>query len=244
MKLHNLWAATGLFLAACSPQITGWTPSESPKKNIVNRTVFTHTVHYPAHSESMGRQEKRALHQFLKQYILKPSSVNVIIDEYGGHSDKRIKDIERELVIFGIPHHLIKIDSMQDHSRTHEPCGQGKGKAGSGVDLIFERYVVIPPSCSDFSQPIGNAAQAYNTSNFGCSDTANLGMMVANARDLVDGRALDPSDGPVIAAGVERYRTDKVKKLIDTSTTTSPDQPTSSTGQSSSGVSGGASGAF
>ena len=242
MKLQKLSAFIGLLLAACAPEVTEWTPAESPKKNIINRAVFTHTVNYPAHSESMKRDEKRALHQFLKRYILKPSSVNVIIDEYGGHSNKRIKDIERELVLFGIPRHLIKIDSMQDQKRSNMLGGQEKKRFNSGVDLIFERYVIIPPSCSDFSQPIGNAAQAHNTSNFGCSDTANLGMMVANAKDLVDGRALDSSDGPVIVAGIERYRTDSIKSLVDTSTTADLEQPDS--GSSQSGTSGGASGAY
>lgn len=242
MKLHKISVLTGLFLAACAPEVSKWTPAESPKKNIINRAVFTHTVDYPAHSESMKHEEKRALHQFLKRYILKPSSVNVTIDEYGGHSDKRIKDIERELVLFGISHHLIKIDSMRDSAHSHKSCGLKNERAGSGVELIFERYVVIPPSCSDFSQPIGNAAQEHNTSNFGCSDTANLGMMVANAKDLVDGRALDASDGPVIVAGIERYRTDAIKSLVDTSTTADPEQPTS--GSTQSGGSSGASGAY
>ncbi len=242
MKLYQLAVFSGLFIVACSPEVTKWTPSESPKKNIVNRAVFSHTVHYPAHSESMDNQEKRALHQFLKRYIIRPSSVTVVLEEYGGHSDKRIKDIERELVLFGIPYHFLKVESSQEQDRTEQRKESRKGKSASGVELIFERFVVIPPSCSDFSQPIGDAEQAYNHSNFGCSDTANLGMMVANARDLVDGRKVDVSDGTVLAAGIERYRTDKVKSLVESSTTESPDQSSSNTGQSASG--GGAAGAY
>lgn len=229
MKLYKMSAIAFLFLGACTPEVTDWTPAESPKKNVVDRAVFSHTVHYPAHSSSMGNREKRALQQFLRSYIMKPSSVTVILEEFGGHSEKRVKDIERELVLFGISYHLIKVGTLDEMpkgaSKGHK---HDKGSRGSGVELTFERYIVIPPSCGNFSQPIGDAEQAYNHSNYGCADTANLGMMVANPRDLMNGRTLEASDGTVIAAGVQRYRTDKVKALIDTSTTVSPEQASSS----------------
>lgn len=218
MKIYKLSALLFALLGGCAPEVSDWTPAESPKENKVDRAVFTHKIHYPAHASSMDEREKKSLFQFLKKTVMSPLAVTVILEEYGGHSKKRIKDIQRELLKFGIPYELVTEDYEQDdpHQKHH------KKDSGSGVEVIVERYVVIPPACADFSQSIGDAKQAQQQSNFGCADTTNFGMMVANPRDLIRGRPLGGSDGTVIAAGVERYRKDKVKQLMETSTTVAP----------------------
>lgn len=45
----------------------------------------------------------------------------------------------------------------------------------------------------------------------GCSNRENLAAMVADPKDLEQGRALAPADGAHAAAAIDRYRTDKVK---------------------------------
>lgn len=223
MKIYKLSALLLVFIGGCAPEVSDWTPAQSPKENKVNRAVFTHMIHYPAHASSMDEREKKCLLQFLKKTVLSPHAVTVILEEYGGHSKKRLKDIERELLRFGIPYELITEDYDQDECPPQQHCYQYHKKySGSGVEIIIERYVVIPPACADFSQMIGDAKQAQQPSNFGCSDITNLGMMIANPRDLIRGRTLGDSDGTVIAAGVERYRKDKVKELMETSTTVAP----------------------
>jgi len=206
----------------------------------VDRAIFTYVINYPAPESSMNKREKLEIHRYLRATVARPLAVSVIIEECGGHSEKRIKDIERELLIFGIPYDLITVESDQSESR-HKHHIHHKNRPESGVVLTIERYVVIPPSCGDFSQPIGDARQAYAHSNHGCADTANLGLMVANPRDLVKGRALGDSDGTVIAAGIDRYRKDKTKALIDTSTNVSPG--TTGLGTSGASAAGGAVGA-
>lgn len=207
-------------------EVAEWTPAESPKENKVDRAIFYHNLHYPAHGDSMEAREKKNLLKFLKTNVLHPSAVTVILEEYGGHSEKRIKDIERELLRFGIPYELITVEyDEEEHHRKHKKHHHKNSSpkhhrkdSGSGVEIIIERYVVIPPSCGNFSQVMGDAQQAYSHTNFGCADIANLGMMVANPRDLIIGRPLGDSDGTVIAAGVDRYRTDNVKALMASST--------------------------
>ena len=51
------------------------------------------------------------------------------------------------------------------------------------------------------------------SSNFGCSDAVNLGLMVASPADLTEGRPLGPADGKPAAAAVARYLDDKVTPL-------------------------------
>jgi type IV pilus biogenesis protein CpaD/CtpE len=244
MKIYNIGAVAFILLAGCAPQVTEWTPAESPKENKVNRVVFTHSLHYPAHAERMEAEEKRKFNQFLRNHAPSPSAVSVIIQEYGGHSEKRIKDVERELLKYGISHDLITVDYDEleaPHSYSYpgnKKHQKHKESSGSGVEVIVERYIVIPPSCANFSSPIGNAEQAYNSSNFGCSTEANLGMMVANPRDLIRGRDRSAYDGKVIAAGVNRYENDKVKQIteIATTTLTTPGNPATSGGGAATGA--------
>lgn len=213
-------------LSGCAPEIVDWTPAESPKENKVERTVFYHTIHYPSKSNSFPETEVNSLVRFLKANAENPSAVSIILEECDEHSKKRIKDIQRVLVKYGVSYDMITVEPLEKGRKS-------TSSSSSGVNLILEKYLVIPPSCADFSQPIGDARQAHAPSNFGCATVANLGMMVANPRDLIKGRSLGASDGAVMAAGVDRYRKDKIKDLIDTSTTVSPGSLNSSTSSSS-----------
>ena len=54
--------------------------------------------------------------------------------------------------------------------------------------------------------------------NYGCADTANLGMMIADPRDLIQGKDVGLYDGTRHALSVEMYRKDEVKELITENT--------------------------
>lgn len=252
-KISMLGLGLISLLSACAPEVTKWTPAETPKENRVDRAVFTYTFPYPAHGKGMNSLEKAKFLEFLRKTILKPYAVNVTLEEYGGHSDKRLIDIERELLKYGVPSDLIhrSFDHVDEHyeehhRHKHHPHKKGHQKAhhkthakalGSVVLVVVERFVVITPSCANFSEQIGDANQAYNASNFGCSTEANLGMMIADPRDLLRGRERDPYDGKVMAAGVHRYENDKIKPIAEVNTTL---MQTSGTGAG--GPAGGAAG--
>ena len=68
------------------------------------------------------------------------------------------------------------------------------------------------PACPNWSQSLSyDFANAF-TSNYGCANTTNLGLMVASPADLVSGRTLAPADGQPAVAAVERYMNDRVKQ--------------------------------
>jgi pilus assembly protein CpaD len=223
-------------LSGCAPEIVDWTPAESPKENKVERTVFYHTIHYPSKSNFFPETEVNSLIRFLKANAENPSAISITLEECDGHSKKRIKDIQRVLVKYGISYDMITVEPVEKGHRS-------TSSSSSGVCLILEKYLVIPPSCADFSQPIGDARQAHAPSNFGCATTANLGMMLANPRDLIKGRSLGASDGAVMAAGVDRYRKDNLKALLDTSTNVSPSEG-ASTGAAASSSSTSSTGSY
>lgn len=250
MKICKISVLAIALLSGCTPEVAEWTPAESPKENRVDRAVFTYTVAYSAHEGGMSSLEKGKLLEFLKNTVPAPYAVRITLEEYGGHSDKRLMDIERELLKFGVPSDLIhrnydhvdehyaEIHEHKHHKKSHRKGHHHKKHArGSLVVLVVERFVVITPSCANFAEQIGDASQAYNPSNFGCSTEANLGMMIADPRDLLRGRDRSPYDGTVMAAGVNRYEHDKIKAIAEITTTTMQN-PVISAG----GLAGGASG--
>lgn len=242
MKIPRFSILALALLMGCTPEVAQWTPSESPKENKVIRMVFTHTIHYPSQTSSLGDIEKRNLQQFLKNKVSRPSSVFVILHEQSGHSDVRIKNIQRELLRHGIPFDQIQVENEQSGtSITHHTR-----RKGTEIEVIIEQYAIIPPSCANFSQSLGDAQQAYTYGNFGCADAVNFGMMLANPRDLIQGRSVGDSSGKVMADGVRRYYQDNIKPLMETSTTTAPgssqaqNSPSNSPSATSSGGSGAA----
>jgi pilus assembly protein CpaD len=93
------------------------------------------------------------------------------------------------------------------------------------------RYAVTLPDCPNWTQSLSVEFTNAFTSNYGCADATNLGLMVASPGDLVSGREFTGIDAVPAINAVNRYQTDKI---------TPPPQPTASP---FSGGGGGAAGA-
>ncbi len=78
--------------------------------------------------------------------------------------------------------------------------------------LLISRYVVTPPRCGNWTASNDNFTNAA-TSGFGCSNQANLGLMVANPRDLIIGETNNVPDTESAAKAVHTYRIKKPTKL-------------------------------
>ena len=115
---------------------------------------------------------------------------------------------------------LIQMRSGVDAARNVDDAGAMIREAAANgapgrVRVVVERYVVTPPTCPDWSKPVGEDSQNSPGANFGCANTANLGMMVANPGDLLRGRNPGPADGTAVSAGIKRYRDGKVRELLE-----------------------------
>ena len=75
--------------------------------------------------------------------------------------------------------------------------------------------MVVPPACPDWSRASGTDFANLPHSNQGCATETNLGLMIADPKDLVRGRSLAPADGVQAAEAIVRYRTGKVTPLQD-----------------------------
>jgi pilus assembly protein CpaD len=89
------------------------------------------------------------------------------------------------------------------------------------VEVVIQRYTAMLPDCS---REIGRKEGIQQWSDdpvdirqLGCSTETNLGLMVADPRDLAGGRELAPAAGYHEVGAIKRYRTDTVKKPEKTS---------------------------
>jgi pilus assembly protein CpaD len=110
------------------------------------------------------------------------------------------------------------------------------------LTVLVERYVVTPPTCPDWTKdPVADHENEVY-SNFGCANVTNLGLMVADPRDLVIGRQMGPEVGNPALAGVARYRDGKPKGLISAGSYQAGSGPQNNSGGGGGAPTGGAPG--
>jgi pilus assembly protein CpaD len=185
---------TAAWLAACAPTASYWTPAQSSKQNQVEAVRLMHDLQVPA-SGSLSAAEIAGLDGFLARHqVGYGDDVTVIAAANRNHAP-----LTEYLHKQGIDAHPIAANGID------VPTG--------GLRLLVERYVVIPPNCPDWSKPSRTDYGNTPMSNMGCANATNLGLMLADPRDLLQGRQPGAADGTASAAAVQRYRTDKVKSL-------------------------------
>ncbi len=71
----------------------------------------------------------------------------------------------------------------------------------------FETVQAAVPRCGAAWGNLGRTGDNMSSSNFGCAVTANLAAQIANPRDIVAPRAMDPADAGRRSVVFDRYRT-------------------------------------
>jgi len=197
-SLLSLMAAA--CLAACAPTASYWTEAQSPKQNQIEAVRLMHDLRVPA-SGSLSAAEIAGLEGFLARHRVSYGD-DVTVIAAANRNAAPLADYLRKQ---GIVAQQLSV-------------GGGDAPAG-GLRLLVERYVVVPPNCPDWSKPSRTDYGNATMSNLGCANTANLGLMLANPRDLIQGREPGDADGTASASAVQRYRAGKVTPLEKGSTT-------------------------
>jgi pilus assembly protein CpaD len=73
------------------------------------------------------------------------------------------------------------------------------------LTVVARRYEIRLPDCPDWSDPIIGKWSNQAHSNFGCATATNLGLMVEDPHDLIEGRTLGAMDGRVAARNSRAY---------------------------------------
>lgn len=219
-RLSSL-AFVAIALTACAPgsadmdPALGWLEAGSPKALEVDRAQYRHIVYFPTDRDDLGGGEQDRLIAFLR--AVQPKDSDDIRIE--GHADERATDLYN-LDLAGRRMETVKhflndngVEQLDMHASSfgeRAPAVAGDGERAwqknRRVEIVLERYLVTPPACPDWSRKTGIDYANKPHTNFGCATETNLGLMIADPRDLVRGRKLDPADGVHQAEGIVRYR--------------------------------------
>lgn len=198
----SLCAGIGLILAACSSGNPDMGPTVvAPKQLKVDYTELKHAADFAHASAKLAPGELTRLDTFLDNAGVTPQD-HVFIEPASDDrlAAQRIGSLAHLLAQRGVGARVL-------------PAGD-HAIAPDQVLVKVERYVVTPPACPDWTKSPFEGHDNQVASNFGCATTTNLGMMIADPRDLVVGRTLGPGEGDPALAGIARYRAGKPKDFI------------------------------
>jgi pilus assembly protein CpaD len=143
-----------------------------------------------------------------------------------GRQDPRVQDIAALNVLLAtgdvVPGDLVRIERAASPLAELRARGLAAALARQGLKptlgapggapegelhLIVDHAVATVPACPNWTKPPGNDFDNTMHSDYGCASAVDLAAMVADPRDLVEGRPLAPVVGDVAIFAINRYRT-------------------------------------
>ena len=228
--LSGLTLSLGLAVAACNPLTPPFKPGDSSFKQLkVDYVRLTHPAVFGPNAVKLSGDESQKLSAFLDNAQITADD-HVYIEPPSGDklAAQRIGQIAHQLSARGIG-----VRTLQ--AKGDVPPDQ--------LTVLVERYVVTPPTCPDWTKDPVSDHENELYSNSGCANVTNLGLMVADPRDLVIGRQMGPEEGNPALAGISRYRAGKPKDLISAGAYQAGAAPSNSSGGGAgAGAAGGAGG--
>lgn len=217
-RLYPIAVPLILALAAC---VIDYTKSEAPNNLRVDGAETRVDLSFIPGSARLSSGDAARLDRLVAAGVIRPADrVTIAVAGPPRLAEQRVASISGALLAYGIVADTFPLETVPAN---HAIVGIG-------------RYAVTLPACPNWSQSLSEDFTNAFTSNYGCANATNLGLMVASPADLVSGRTLAPADGQPAVAAVQRYMTDRVKQ---------PPAPTASpfAAPAGGGDSGGAGGA-
>lgn len=191
--LAYLSLCLGLAVVACTPETSEWTAAEAPKELHVDHVRLRHIANFAPNTANLAAGESEKLTAFLETAEVTPEDRIYFEPAEGDRlSAARVGKLAHELSRRGVGAETLP--------------AVANGVPRDHMNIYIDRYVVTPPKCPNWTEPAVGIHTNGVSSNFGCADATNLGLMVANPRDLVIGRRPGPPEGDAAIAGVDRYR--------------------------------------
>lgn len=163
---------------ACVPEASNYTSAANLKRNEVQMVRMTHPVRF-ASDGSLSEAETGRIHQFLNQNGVRYGDI-LSLDAGDDGDSERYATVHEALSKRGL-----KLDPRTVVAGSVPPMGTAV--------LVIDRYVVSIPDCNNTGQDTEDDWANQRSPNYGCSNQALLGLMVANPQDLVKGQN---DDGP------------------------------------------------
>jgi len=192
-----------------------WEQLQGAYSNRLEQVAVEHPVSFPADRAELDLAERRRLVSFLQSSSIGGSDEVSLVGPLRGDAQPadpltaaRTAYLKEELGAFGIS------------LRSGANGGQHAGLSDNQMNIVVDRWIVITPDCGQSQPSFGTRPNLTP----GCADTANFGLMIADPRDLAQGRPLGPADGERSARAVDEYRTGEREyepEVYDTDVTSS-----------------------
>jgi pilus assembly protein CpaD len=204
-----------LGLSACAAE---YSKSEAPDALRVDGAESRRELAFAAGSANLSPSELRKIDGWVLSGGIRPAD-RVAIAAAGppGLAAQRAAAISRELLRYSIVAQTTALDKV--------PANHAIVSVG--------RFAVTLPDCPNWSESLSYDFTNAFTSNYGCANATNLGLMVASPADLVSPRPSTGTNAQVTGNAMQRYLTDRVKP---------PPQPTATPFGGGGGGGGGDSG--
>lgn len=194
-------------LTGCAPSLQNsqWSGAESPKHNEVLFLHQTYDVRFDPGKDKLSPAEQKRLADFVANEDIGLYDEITLASGNGADANSASLAARRAASVAAYLRSL-HLKSAPD-SAVAAPADQ--------VTLSIARYVVVTPQCPDWRKPSEDDPSNTPSSNLGCANETNLGLMVADPRDLVVGKDIAPSDADHSTYGVRRYRQGTYKQPHD-----------------------------
>jgi pilus assembly protein CpaD len=224
MRLYPFLFPVLLGLAGCAAE---YSKSEAPTNLRVDGFQTRREITFAAGSAALAPNEIRKINDWVLSGSIRPADhVAIAAGGPSALARARTSAIAGALLRWGIV-------------ATPEPYPD---VAANRAVVDVGRYAVTLPDCPNWSQSLEWEFTNAFTSNYGCDDATNLGLMVASPGDLVRGREFTRADAVPAIGAINLYLTDKVK--VPPEPTASPfAAPSGGGGAGGAGAGGGAGGA-
>jgi pilus assembly protein CpaD len=193
MRFYPVLFPVLLGLAGCAAE---YSKSEAPTDLRVDGSQTRREIVFAAGSAALAPNEIRKINDWVLSGSIRPAD-HVAIAAGGppALAQARTSAIAKALLRWGIV-------------ATPAPFAD---VAANRAVVNIGRYAVTLPDCPNWSQSQQWDFTNAFTSNYGCDDATNLGLMVASPGDLVRGREFTRADAVPAIGAVNLYLTDKVK---------------------------------
>ena len=194
----KLIAVASILMTAGCAGLHESTGLENQKRNKVEMVRVPYMMTFADNNYRLATDEVRALIAFLGNSNVgygDELSMDFPLEKDGSLSDlnkRRLSYVSEVLKQHGI------IMSM-------EVTPYGVAPKTNQARLLVSRYVVTPPQCGDWSRTSSSNYNNAPLQDLGCSTQANLGLMVANPRDLITGSRSEYPHAEKAAKAVETY---------------------------------------
>ena len=188
-----------------------WRQIPASPENHAEAIVFQQSLFFADNSSVLSLDGRRAIDELLIEAEPEPGTVVNLTAGAGSNAAydrvtlQRLEAVRLALADYGYE------AILGDAPRVPSP-----GASANEVRLSITKYMPILPNC-DQTEPELAATPDFEGA-FGCSNANNLGVMVANPRDLTQGETLDPADGEAAASSIRRYRLGEITPLKEEDT--------------------------